>query len=214
MTEFIAIATSFPTMIFSAGLLAVVVFWLLAIIGLVDIEIGSIDIDIDADVDASGFGVIAGFLNRWGLAGIPITVVVSMLLLLSWMFCYFGSAYLLPLLPGSILKFLGGMALIGACLMVALPITAASLKPMAPMFKGAQATTRKELIGKRCEVRSGEVTDTFGQGLIDDGGAGLLMDIRAEVPNQIKRGDAVAIVAYDETAGTYKVMPEDDFMRL
>ncbi len=213
MEEFISIATSFPTGVFSFLMLLMGGFWILSIIGVLDLD-GHLHVEISHDTDASGIGELSGFLMRWGLAGVPVTVVFSVLIGLCWLACYFGSAYLLPLLPGTLLKFLGGVALIAACVVVCFPITAMSLKPTAHLFVGESAMTNDEVVGMTCEVRSGEVTDSFGQGLVDDGGAGLLIDIRADVPNDLSRGDRAAVISYDATNRTYKVMSEKEFMQL
>ena len=214
MNEFMAIASQFPTAIFSVALIVVGLFWLLAIVGLVDIDFFDLEIEIDAETDASGLGPLAGLLLKFGLHGVPVTVVISVLVLLSWLFCYFGSAYLLALLPGALLKYLGGAVLIAACLVVAFPITAMSLRPMKDVFRGETAMLNREIVGKQCEVRSLEVTDSFGQGLVDDGGAGLLIDIRCSTANELTKGDLVAVTAYDQTTNTYSVMPEKEFMNL
>lgn len=214
MNEFVAVVTSFPTVIFSVGLVVASIFWLLALIGLVDIDMIDLQFDIDAETDASGVGVISGLLLRFGLQGIPVTLVLSALILVSWLLCYFGTAYILNALPGTLLKALGGFALVVGCLAVAMPIVGVSLRPMRSLFTGESAAHKDDLVGKSCVVRSLEVTDTFGQGLLQETGANMILDIRAEVPNELKTGDRVALVSYDAATGSYKVMPEEEFMQL
>ncbi len=214
MNEFTAIVTTFPTVVFSLALIVVVLFWGLAIIGVVDIDVFDLDIEIDAETDASGVGPLAGLLLRFGLGGVPVTIVVSVLVLLAWLICYFASAYLLSWLPGGWLYTLAGAVVLAACVAIAFPITAMSLRPMKDLFRGETATLNTELVGRQCEVRSLEVTDSFGQGNVADGGAGLLINIRAAVPNNLGKGDLVAITAYDATTRTYTVMPEKEFMNL
>ena len=213
MDDFLAIITSFPTIVFTFAMVFMGAFWVLSIIGVVDLD-AQLDLDISHETDASGVGELSGFLMRWGLGGIPITVVLSVLIGLSWLFCYFGSAYLLPFLPGAVLQALGGLVLIAICLIVSFPITAMSLKPTTHLFVGESAITNEEIVGMVCEVRSGEVNEDFGQGLVNDQGAGLLIDIRAKTPNDIKRGDKVALISYDAGHSTYQVMPEEEFMKL
>ena len=43
MNEFVAIVTSFPTVVFSLALIVVVLFWALAILGVVDIDVLDLD---------------------------------------------------------------------------------------------------------------------------------------------------------------------------
>lgn len=214
MDEFVAVITAFPTVVFSIALVVASVFWLLALVGLVDIDMIDLNFDIDAESDASGVGAIGGLLLRFGLQGIPLTLVISAVILVSWLFCYFGTAYLLNFLPGSLLKALGGFALIFGCLAVSLPIVGMSLRPMRSIFTGETAARKDSMVGKSCTVRSLEVSETFGQGLLQETGSNMILDIRAESPNELKTGDRVALVSYDSNAGTYKVMPEDKFMQL
>ncbi len=214
MNEFVSIVTSFPTNVFSLALIVVSLFWILAIIGLVDIDLFDWDIDIDAETDASGVGPLAGLLLRFGLGGVPVTVILSGLIVISWLFCYFGSAYVLSLFPGTLLKYVGGMVLIAGCLVIAFPITAMSLRPMKDLFRGETAMLNQEIAGRQCQVRSLEVTDEFGKAVVKDDGAGLLIDIRATVPNDLTKGDIAAITAYDSITRTYTVIPEQEFMNL
>ena len=214
MNEFVAIVTSFPTLIFSLALVVATIFWLLALIGVVDIDMIDLDVDIDAETDASGVGVIGGLLLKFGLQGIPITLVLSALILVSWLFSYFGTAYLLNLLPGVLLKTIGGITLIVGCLAAALPIVGMSLRPMRPLFTGETAVRKDSLVGKSCTVRSLEVNEDFGQGYFQETGANMILDIRAASPNALKNGDRVALISYDATSGSYQVMLEAEFMKL
>lgn len=220
MAEFIANISSFPTVVFSLMLILVGAFWILAILGAVDIDVFDvdldfdIDVDIDADADASGVTGLAGFLLQYGLNGIPITVVISMLTLFSWLFCYFGSAYLLPLLPGTILKLAGGTVMIGACLFIALPITAKSLKPMKHFFTSPTAVKKDSFVGSPCVITTLEVTESFGQAELSVEGTTVLLDVRTKPEYNFSKGDKAAIVSYEESSETYEVIPEEEFMKL
>ncbi len=242
MTEFLTNATSFPTAIFSVLLLVCLAFWVLALIGLLGIDALDFDFDVDADLDASidlnthhaldapqggadgadggadgaagSASVIAAWLMKFGLHGIPITVVVTALVLLSWFFCYFASAYLLVLIPAGLLQTVAGFALAGVCFYVSMPVAGAALGPMRPLLKGDTALEMDDLLGRTCVVRSLEVNESFGQGYVDDGGAGLLLDIRADSPNRLAKGDEVALIRYHKQANTFDVMDHDEFMKL
>ena len=214
MNEFVITISSFPTVIFSLLLIVVVCFWLLAILGVVDLDIASLDLEIDAETDASGVGLLGGLLLKFGLHGIPVSVIASALILLAWLIAYFGSVYLIAWIPGTLLKAIAGTALLIASLILALPIVGASLRPIRPLFNGETAAKRDSVVGQSCVVRSLEVNEEFGQAETTNPGASLILTVRAKTPNTIKQGDIVAITAYDEATATYQVMPEEEFQRL
>src|SRR5690606_40358367 len=82
----IAAATSFPTASYTVLLGVVLVYWLLAIVGMVDFESSGIDLDIEAHADASAddLGAIASYVVAFGLNGVPFSIVVSLLVLVGW----------------------------------------------------------------------------------------------------------------------------------
>jgi len=214
MEEFVSIVTGFPTVIFSVGLVVVAKFWLLSLLGVVDIDVLNLDIDIDADTDAGEFGILNGFLTYFGLNGIPVTIVLSALILVAWFLSYFASAYILAPLPFDWLRYAAGVALMVGCFLVATPIVSMSLKPTKHLFAGATATSNSAFVGAKGVVSTLEVTETFGRAEVDDGGAGLIVDVRAETPNSLTKGTQIALLSYDEANNTYSVMSDEEFMNL
>ena len=105
MDDFLVNISSFPTVIYTTSLVVVVGYWLLAFTGTFDLdafEVGvEIDIEAGVDGDVSDIGRVAGLLTTLGLTGVPITIVISLLLLNAWIICYFVSL-LIPTLPQSI----------------------------------------------------------------------------------------------------------------
>lgn len=214
MEEFVAIITSYPTVIFSVGLVIVAKFWLLSLLGVVDIDFLNLDIDIDAETDAGEFGILNGFLTYFGLNGIPVTIVLSVLVLFAWLLSYFASAYLLAPLPFNWLRYLAGTGLIIGCLVVAAPLVSMSLKPTRHLFAGATAVSNAAFVGGKGVVSTLEVTESFGRAEVDDGGAGLLIDVRAPTPNNLTKGSVVALLSYDDINNAYEVMSDEEFMQL
>ena len=218
MEEFVAVVTGYPTIVFSLGMIFVMVFWMLSLIGLVDVEMFDFgfdfDLDVDTDTDAGLFGDLSGFFMYFGLNGIPVTIVISVLMLVAWLLSYFASAYLIAPLPFDWLRYVAGTLVIAGVLAVALPITGMSLKPTRHLFAGATAKTKSSFVGAKGLVTTLEVSETFGQAEVADGGAGLIIDIRADEPNTLTKGDDIALLSYDESSGTYRVMSDKDFMQL
>ena len=56
-------------------------------------------------------------------------------------------------------------------------------------------------------VRTGTVTDRFGEAMLDDGGAGLVVRVRVESGERLERGDQAVIVGYDPERQQFTVAP-------
>ena len=84
MGDFIAAVVSYPTAVYTTMLGVVLVYWLLAIIGIVDFDSSGVDLDLEAHAEGSvtDVGVLAGYVVAMGLNGVPFSIVVSLLVLL------------------------------------------------------------------------------------------------------------------------------------
>lgn len=212
MKEFISVVSGFPTVVFTVLLGVIFLYWILAILGAVDIDVLDFDADLEADVDtdASGVSGLTGLLSTLGLSGPPVTVILSLLVVFSWLFSYFSSAHLLTLFPQGIFHFGIGVGLSLLCFAMAIPITAIIIKPLKGLFVVHGAKSKSHYIGALCKITTLEVTDTFGQAEIDDGEAGILISVRNATPNTLKKGDKAVVTAYDQSKGTYQVTSEGE----
>lgn len=209
MADFLTIITSFPTVVFSVLLGIIFLYWMLAILGAVDIDVFDLDVDVDADV--SGIGGLTGLLSTLGLSGPPVTVTVSVLIVLSWLFSYFSSAYLLVLFPWDMFHHFIGAGLLVGSFVVAIPVTAQVIKPLKGLFVVHNAKSKKHFVGAICKITTLEVTETFGQAQINDGEAGIIISVRAKTPNTLKKGDKAVVISYEQDKSTYGVVPENEY---
>lgn len=211
MEVFLHYITSFPVVIYTFLLAIIICYWILAMIGAVDIDIFDLDVDIDTDidtsvdVDAQGLSGVTGFMLKWGLTGVPVTVVVSILIATAWLICYVTVSLLYPLLPWETLRTLAGLALLVISFACSIIVTAQLIKPIKGLFISHNAANKASFIGRECVVKTGSVTSTFGQAVLEDGGAGMIFDVRADEALNIKKGDLVILMEYDEVEGCYQV---------
>ena len=210
MDSFITNITAFPTVVFTVLLGAMMLYWLLVIIGLVGVEglDADLDLDVDLEADQPAVGGPAGILTSLGLNGVPLSLVCSLLILFSWLFCYFTAAYLLPLLPVGLWQLLAGAASLAVNFTLAIPLTVRLIRPIKGMFVVHHARSNESLIGSRCEIRTQSVTERFGQALVEDGGAGMIVAVRTKTPNNLKKGDHAVIIDYNQNDEIFQVMPE------
>ncbi|MDR2261108.1 MAG: DUF1449 family protein [Azoarcus sp.] len=218
---------SYPAAICTVLLGVVLLYWILALAGLVDYESGGPDLDIggemggdaDADIDAGGdahsehsldgepdgVGTLASYLIALGLGGVPFSVVVSLLALFSWVVCGIAALWLLPFAPAGIPRFIAGSLILIGAFTLAVPAAAICVRPMRKLFVTHNAISNAALVGHECVVLTGSVDETFGRAEVPARGAGYHIRVVAETPNDLRRGDIAIIIEYNESARLYHI---------
>lgn len=211
MTQLFEVASQFPTVIYTTLLGIVVIYWLVGMLGLIDLDFaGDVDLDIDADVDVdvdTSIGGLTGLLLTFGLTGVPFTLVISIIILVCWLISFYLQFYILTWLPEGWLYYLIGTVSDFIVFLVSLPITAIIIRPLKGMFKSVETTTSQNLVGKEATIATGTVSDTFGQARVFNEGAEILLDVRCEGEHSLKMGDKVLLITYLEDNHTYIVAP-------
>lgn len=207
MELFLNIALSFPTLIFSVMLLVVVLYWLLAMTGLVDLDIFHVHIGHGVEGGGLEFAGVTGLLMRFGLDGVPLTLILSVVTLLAWLISYFAGFFLLHHLPWDLLRYVLGSVVILLSVFLALPFTGLVLRPFRSLFEKAKPVDSVSLLSEVAVVRSPIVSLTQGTAELNDGGAGLILQVRAEA-GLFKRGDRVVLVEYLPEPNAYRVIAE------
>jgi hypothetical protein len=213
---------AFPTVIFTILLGVVILYWLFVLLGALDINLlgdadldghGHTDIDVGghghadvhldghghhhghdhghSDADAEHPGGLAGLIQSLGLGGVPVTLMLSLLILAAWGFCL-GALTLL----GS-----AGWTTVAApliALVLAVPVTAAIIRPLRGFFVSLAAPQHRDLLGKVCTITTLRVDARYGQAEVEDGGAGLIVQVRSTDPGRLNRGDRALIFDYKD----------------
>ncbi|EQA6336393.1 ubiquinone biosynthesis protein UbiH [Providencia stuartii] len=210
MSLFLQNCLTFPVIIFSGLLIIVMFYWLCAAFGLLYIDLFNVDTSVDGGgFDATGF---AGWLTKLGLAGIPVTIILTLFTLFGWLLSYFSVHWFIRFIDITLLRYLVGFTVFFVISFISIHLTALCLKPLREkLAKSNTPKTAQRLMGKLATVRSGEVTEHKGEAILEDGGAGLILQIRAAATENIKRGDRVVIISYDPVSHSYNVVTEDEF---
>lgn len=210
MEAFFSNIFSFPTIVFTVLLLFMSLYWILAILGMVDIDILDFDIDLDADVDMDLEG-LAGLMVTLGLAGVPLTVVLTLIFLIAWAFTAAIVEVFFLWGDSTLLNLLFGFMVLAAAFAVSIPVTAALVKPLRPLFRALNnPEVKKVFIGRTCVVKSTRVDENFGEANITIDGADIIIRIRSDANHKLKRGDHVFIVEKIEGSNAYWVEPAKD----
>lgn len=216
MDRFYQIVATLPTVLFSFFLLLMVLYWLLAALGLADLDILNVEAsdigpDLAAADDLSHLNVFSGLLFKLGLHGVPFTIVLTFVALFGWVLSFLGVYLLEPFVPGALLEFILGCAIFVGALYTAALFTGWVIRPMRPLFRAASQEYKKQVLGQTAVVRTGEVNATFGEATLADGGAGLIIKVRPYKDEAFKRGDRVVLLEYVAEEHIYKVIAETEF---
>lgn len=217
MSEFLDQIVAFPTVIYTTLLGLVMLYWGFVILGILDVDVldaaeGAAEGLAEGAAEAAAEGAaeaglgLAGLVHALKLRNAPVTVVLSLTVLSSWVLSFLGMVHLaphLPFLPNVVI----GLVVFAASFVAAVPVTSVLVWPLGPLFRTHQGGRLRNYVGEVCEVTTGKVTDRFGQATVADGGAGLLIQIRCARANDLKKGTQALIVDYDAVQQAFLVEP-------
>lgn len=213
MNPFHQTVTSFPTVIYSALLLVCMLYWVVAVLGLVDLDI--LDMDYDGDIDAvdsvEAQNGIAGLLLKFGLSGVPLTVIISLVSLFGWLLCYYASYFASQYIPTTLLNIVASVLIFFIASYIAILMTAQVIKPIRKLFAKLDIDETKHILGQTVVVRSSVVNQDRGEAFMNDGGAGILLNIRSSVGDEFKKGDEVVVIEQLNDSNLYRVIAKSEF---
>lgn len=231
MGEILRVLIAFPAAPFTVITLLAVVYWLFVIIGAVDMdEIGGAAKGVMEGAAGAAKGAFegvvgaskgaaeglhdgglddigdadAGLLSFLRIKNAPVTIVISLFAIFGVLITgLYGLTFGIP-------SFLLGIPIFFGSTFVSYLMTALAVRPIGPLFKSRPAAKTLDFVGKVATVSTGRVTDRFGQATLEDGGAGLILEVRADEGNTLKRGDRVVLVHWDAVKEVFEVekMPD------
>ncbi|HEX7708530.1 MAG TPA: hypothetical protein VF701_18860 [Thermoanaerobaculia bacterium] len=190
MSSFFTAALSFPTVVFTVLIALFLIYGLLALAGV-------------AEIDWLPAGESGSALEALGIAGVPIAVVGGITATIGWVTSLLAMRLLdtTNLMTGTLVG-LGAAAL-------GLFVASRAARPLRPFFATAQAPSRRAFIGKLCTIRSGSVTANAGRAELEDGGAGLIIEVRCFRDNSLAPGSLALVYDVDDKTGVYHIAPVD-----
>jgi hypothetical protein len=237
VNELVEASLQFPTVVFTIILGVVLVYWLFVLLGALDIDLlggGEVGGDVDFDVSGAAKGVgemltggakaggealhggeaggdldadaDGGLWHGLGLGDVPVTISVSLIVMIAWCSSLIGAHWI-----AGDAGWQRGLVLIIA-LIVALPLAALLVRPLAPVFAVNEGKFNRDYVGHACTISTGRVDDTFGQATIEDGGSVLVIQVRCDRPGVLARGDKGLIIEFDPARQAYLVEPSVDML--
>lgn len=197
MDGLIPAMVAFPTVVFTILLGLVAIYWTTVIVAGLDVDILDLDTSFDADASET--------LTALGLRGVPVTVWASFFVLIAWVAMVLGSAFAGAFLDTKAGPFVSGAIVALGAVALSAVLTSYAVRPVRRLFASQVGPKNLALVGKVCTVTTMRVDDGFGQAEIEDGGAGLLVQIRAAEPNSLTRGSHALVFEYDDAESVYHV---------
>ncbi|MGF1509690.1 MAG: glycine zipper family protein [Myxococcota bacterium] len=236
MDVFLYTITTFPTVVFTVLLGFAMLYWGLVMVGGVDVDgwgsgseavfdagdgaLEALDAG-DGAMDAAegalepsstgtGGGLMA-VLSWFGLRRMPLSVTMSVVILVAWVVSYFATKALLPALTSFLpVGIASGLVGLGS-LLAALPATALASVPLEPLFRFHRAEDNASLVGKTCRIQTGSVDDRSGAAVVVDGDSSDIIQVRCR-PGHLRRGETALIVDYDRLRNVFLVEPMPEIL--
>ena len=215
MESTLAALTAFPTVIFSILMVAAVLYWLLVIFGALDLDLfhaseggnpghaGGHGHEHGAD-QVNNPSLVLEFLQ---VGKVPLTIIVSTFVFLSWSISFLGTAALRPLLP-DVAQWLFAPALLIAAIFFGLTLSGWVLRPLAALFRIRGTSSAQDLVLKQVVVTSTTVDDRFGTARYDDpNGTDAILNVVCAPNHRLAKGESAVIVDYDRERGVYLIAP-------
>jgi hypothetical protein len=106
----------------------------------------------------------------------------------------------------------GKAILLPIMLILALPIAALLVRPLAPVFRIKEGKSNADYVGHVCTVTTNSVDDTFGFANIEDGGSLVQISVRCDKAGKLARGDKALIIEFDPAKRIFVVEPSADML--
>lgn len=214
---FITNISLYPTIVFTGLVMFVTLYWVVSLLGLADmdsVDLGDVGGDVGGEADVSNLsstGFFTGLMLKFGLYGVPLIIILSLISLIGWLLSYLYTSFLHQNVDSGILYYVFGTGALVFVLVISMWLTGLIISPIRKNIAKIPKRNASSNIGKIAVVRTLSVTDKHGEAVLNDGGAGLILKIRSDMSdNQLKQGDKVVLVAYLDDANTYRVTPVED----
>ncbi|NRA28511.1 MAG: DUF1449 family protein [Opitutales bacterium] len=197
-------------------------YWLMLIVGMVDLDLLSPDVDVDADIDVdidpdvdldmdapSKPGAGIQILRFFNIGEVPFMVIFSIAIILSWAGSVVSNYYLNPWH-----SLLLGLLIAGCSFVISLIPTKLASYPFVLLFRRLESSSKHaSLEGSIGTVRTAEISEKYGQIEVIDNGSHIILNAHPFHDTEpLKKGDRALVINYDKALKKYgvsKIKPED-----
>lgn len=190
-----------------------VMYWIVIILGAIDLEFFDIDFDLGGEGEgaadaaaASATGIFQGFGRFLNLGTVPVGIVASFVVVKMWLLAFGYYAFIAPffnIVPALVLW----LPVFVVALFSSLLLTGLTTIPLRKVFSGRAEKGGGSLVGEVCTVCTSKVTEKFGQAHLERRGPELLLNVVCNEENRLAKGSTALIIAFDDSRGVYEVKP-------
>jgi hypothetical protein len=208
MREFLEACFSPWTLPFTVLLVLILLYWLLLIIGAVDLEffdslIPDMAPDMEPDMTIEEGGHLFGPLLHWlGIGNVPVMILLSFFIFLGWAFSLIANTALNPASTPTI-----GLLILPLNLAVSLFLAGLIARPFARLFK---PETHQQILYSIGVATTSTVTADFGQVEIPARGAPIVINARTTGETVLHKGEKAIVYDKDDEKGIYYVEKYND----
>jgi hypothetical protein len=195
MGEFVSAALGFPAVLFTFLLVVLVGYWLLVLLGALDID------------DDGG-----DFLAGLGFGGVPLTIVLSLVVGIGWFVSLVGTVVLSGLSTAARVGL--GFVVLVVALVFALFVTRLLVTPLRSVFHADPSASRADFVGRTCVIRTGTVATDFGQAEVRaEDGSTAIVQVRQTGQEDLRAGCLALIYDYDTDGEFFWVAPVETHLK-
>lgn len=202
MGEFFAVVLAFPAVLFTFMVVVVAAFWLLVLVGGTDVD--ALDGDEGGEADD---GILSGF----GLGGVPLTVSLSVLIVIAWFVSLVGTVLLGGLDAAAPVTVTLSIVVLLVAVVAGLLGTRLLVLPLRRLYPDAPEASRMDFLGRTCVVRTGTVGQDFGQAEVTAAdGSSAIVQVRQAGTAALTNGSTAVIYDYDAEGEFFWIEPVDN----
>lgn len=208
MQELLEFAFTGINLVPTVLMIFVIIYWLIVILGIVDIDSldfdldmdADADLDVDADVSVGGLSSVLAFFN---IGHMPLMVFVTFFSLPLWAITLLVNDFL----GGG--SFLIGLAVLLGTAFVSLFIAKFLTIPIAKFYRRVKENTEAvvDIIGKICTAKLPITPEQTGQAEIKVNGTSVLINVKTREGFSMNKGATALVIDFDEELKVYYVEP-------
>ena len=214
MAELMTLALLPINLVFTLLLLMVILYWIIVILGVLDVDLFQVDLSdfdadgdlgVDGDVHGVGASLSGSVLHFFHVGEVPVMVLFSLFVLSLWAGSVLGNYYYNPeSLPSRAFGILVVNVVVG---LVVVKTLGAPLRPFYAMFN-RDYNAPKRVMGSLCQITTTQVTSTdMGQAEVRTKGAPILLNVLSKQDHRFAKGDEAVVVGKDKESGIHYIVP-------
>ncbi len=200
MKELLEFALSGVNILPTILLIFVVIYWLIVVIGVVDVDTIDVDVESDVELDVGGLASVLAFFN---LDQLPLMIFLTFYAIPLWVTTLIGNDLLgFSSMAAGMIVFVPSMVV---CLFIAKFLTI----PFALFYRKIKTETEavEHIVGQVCVAKLPITANRKSQAEIKVNGTSVLIYVKTREDFTVNKGETALVIDYDQSSNIYFVEP-------